>query len=91
MIVDTEHEHFLSFQRIRKSDNRQVPGTVTSAADTPRSYFVDVPTGTLQRNRGDLNIRPNDSDTGEPTCQTSRSPILTRSKTGIQIRPPNRL
>ena len=29
------------------TDNRQVPGTVTSTADIPRSYFVDVPTGTL--------------------------------------------
>ena len=71
------------------TDNRHIPGRVTSTAETPRSYFVDTPSGTLRRNRGDLNVMPDNCDTGEPT-QTVRSPILTRSKTGTQIRPPNR-
>ena len=60
-------------------------------AGTPRSYLVDTPTGTLRRNRGDLNVMPHGHNTDELTSQTVRSPILTRSKTGTQIRPPDRI
>ena len=73
------------------TDNRHVPGRVTSTAGTPRSYLVDTPTGTLRRNRGDLNVMPHGHNTDEQTPQTVRSPILTRSKTGTEIRPPDRL
>ena len=34
------------------------PGTVISAADTPRSYIVETPTGEVQRNRSQLRVAP---------------------------------
>ena len=48
------------------TDDRHVPGTVSTTADAPHSYFVDVPTGPLRRNRADLNIMPNDANVDEP-------------------------
>ena len=71
------------------TDNKHIPGQVTSTAETPRSYYVDTPTGLLRRNRRDLNIMPNNHITDEQT--PVRSPIVTRSKTGVQIKAPERL
>ena len=72
------------------TDDKHVPGTVSTTADTPRSYFVDTPTGTLRRNRADLNMMLNDANVDEPTHRTARSPVQTRSKTGTQVKPPSR-
>ena len=72
------------------TDNKQIPGRVTSTAETPRLYYVDTPTGILQRNRGDLNVMPSHHNTDKQT-QTVRSPIATRSKSGILSEPPQKL
>ena len=78
------------------TDNRSSAGRVTTPADAPRSYLVQTPAGQVRRNRAHLTVRP-DSDspdradpTGTSTRET-RSPIMTRSRTGAQVTPPERL
>ena len=58
-----------------------------------RSYEVQTPTGLSRRNRSQLHERPVDDETPTTNIRHSahRSPILTRSKTGTVLRPPNRL
>ena len=56
-----------------KSDKRPTQGTIHSDATTPRSYWVDTPSGKLRRNRRHLTVVPPNS--------VSRDPIITRSKT----------
>ena len=73
------------------TDNRLIPGQVTSTADTPRSYLVDTPTGIMRRNRCDLRVIPNDHNVDKGTHQNPRCPILTRSRIGTLLKPPDRL
>ena len=56
-----------------KSDKRPTQGTIHSDATTPRSYWVDTPSGKLRRNRRHLTVVPPNT--------VSRDPIITRSKT----------
>ena len=78
-----------------RTGDRQVPGTIVSSASTPRSYVINTPTGQVRRNRRDLVPLPEDQsleqNSGEPTKahRATRSPIVTRSKTGTIVRPPN--
>ena len=67
--------------------NRQVPGTVTQSADTPRSYRVDIPSGLVRRNRRDLRPR---QQAIENESENTRI-IMTRSRSGASIHPPDRL
>jgi len=72
------------------TDGHNTSGRVMRMADTPRSYVVQTPTGNLRRNRHQLN--PNLSPTDpQPTTAGDRSPIMTRSRTGTPISPPDRL
>jgi len=84
-----------------RTGNSQTPGRVISNAGTPRSYVVSTPNGLVRRNRQHLNHRlssandnaidtPDDSTTS-PTTEPSRDRIMTRTQTGTDIRPPNRL
>ena len=78
-----------------------VAGRTVTMAETPRSYIVQTPTGEMRRNRSQLNIAPPtaDTQTADDIPQTAshteeeqaRSPIMTRSRTGTHIAPPNRL
>lgn len=76
------------------SDNTAVRGRVINPADTPRSYLVETPTGEVQRNRQHLNVVP-DHPANEPAESTNKteSPnrIMTRSRTGTLVKPPQRL
>ena len=86
-----------------RSGKEKVLGTVSSEADMPRSYLVSTPSGPTQRNRIDLNSKPQPGK--EPNCEVSsrstqwdpisqpltRSPIKTRSTTATPIIPPDRL
>ena len=83
-----------------------VPGRVVQETRS-RSYEVQTPTGVIRRNRSDLHARPEDdhneppieSSNGEDGPQTVpqsrsefvRSPAVTRSRTGTNTRPPDRL
>ena len=87
-----------------RTGNYQTPGRVVSSSSAPRSYVVSTPTGQVRRNRQHLNQRLNtandnvtdnpddDSSTTSPhTTEPPRDRIMTRTQTGTDIRPPNRL
>ena len=61
---------------IRTGDDEPVPGCIVSPAETPRSYIVSTPDGELRRTRYHL---------------TERSPVMIRSRSGVTLRPPDRL
>lgn len=81
------------------------PGIVTSAHSTPRSYLVTGPQGTVQRNRSHLipmpelgsecEQQPLKADRGEETpptvTPTVSSPHVTRTRSGREIKKPDRL
>ncbi len=75
------------------SEKHPTRGRVISPAEAPRSYVVDTPSGQLRRNRGHLNIVPKETETGGPALETESPPraIMTRSCTGTETRPPERL
>jgi len=60
---------------IRTGDDEPVPGYIVSPAETPRSYIVSTPDGEL-RTRYHL---------------TERSLVMTRSRSGVTLRPSDRL
>ena len=75
------------------SESQPVQGKVISTAGSPRSYVVSTPSGEIHRNRSHLNIVP---DKPEPEHEETRTDlstkvIMTRSRTGTEIRPPERL
>ncbi len=67
----------------------QAPGQVTAHADTLRSYLVTTPTGVIRRNRAHLTVNPDTQSVDTPDDH-DRSPIMTRSRTGTRVTPPNR-
>ena len=71
------------------STDQPVSGTVISPADTPRSYMVETPAGLLHRNRQHLNQVPKNEESSNQETFT-REPIMTRSRTGTRIQPPDR-
>ena len=76
------------------SGDRPVEGRVVHPAETPRSYIVETPSGRVRRNRVHLNPMPNDATddaTIDHTQRPSRDPIMTRTRTGTAIHPPDRL
>jgi len=72
----------------------QVSGQVVSPAATPRSYIIDVPTGCVRRNRAHIIPQPATSQNNdEPPSHntTNRERIVTHSRSGVSVRPPDRL
>jgi len=70
-----------------------VTGRVVTHADAPRSYVVNTSNGsTIRRNRSQINVVPNStpSSNSEPS-EPIRELIMTRSRTGTKITPPQRL
>ena len=65
------------------TDGQNTPGRTVRRAEEPRSYIVQTITGEVRRNRSQLNINP--------STTTDSSPVMTRSRTGTAINPPNRL
>ena len=65
-------------------------GRTVSMTDTPRSYIVDTPSGQIRRNRSHININPNNTESDHNSTE-QRSPIMTRSRSGANIHPPERL
>ena len=72
-------------------DTQPISGRVNTFADTPRSYLVETPSGQVRRNRHHLNKVPETSHLSE-SSNTIPSPnvIMTRSRTGTFIHPPDR-
>ena len=74
------------------TDGQPTTGRIVQAANAPRSYIVDTPSGSIRRNRSQLNPMPATSTANAtPTTTRTRSPIRTRSRTGTHIAPPKRL
>ena len=76
------------------TDGSHSPGRVTAPANAPRSYLVETQHGQVRRNRTQLNIVPDthqarSDHTSDPL--TPRSPIMTRSRTGTHVAPPDHL
>ena len=72
-------------------------GTVLRPAATPRSYIIQTPSGQIRRTRQHLNVVPRNQDQVTPPQEkdnppvTTRSPIVTRSRSGTTVQPPDRL
>lgn len=78
------------------TDDNRISGRVRGPADTPRSYLVETPSGQIRRNRVQLNPMPHTQTHGptepvNPVSNENHSPIMTRSRTGTRINPPERL
>ena len=87
---------------VRTPVGRQITGTVKQQSSSPRSYYVETPTGSLRRNRLHLtpiplplfdspSDRSSDSQSPSPVPPSVRSPVKTRLRTGTVINPPDRL
>lgn len=72
------------------TDDQTMPGRVVTPADAPRSYLVDTPHSQVRRNRRHLNPRAPTDETPAETSDPTPSPIMTRSRTGTTVRPPDR-
>ena len=73
------------------SGDQPAAGTVVSPVNTPRSYAVETPTGQVRRNRQHINVMPGDQESIDQTIPPAPEPIMTRTRTGTVIRPPDRL
>ena len=86
------------------SEDEPVRGRVLTNAGTPRSYVVQTPTGEVRRNRSQLRIVPETPQAmpettpcspGNATTVATSPPdsprvIMTRTRTGTEIKPPER-
>ncbi len=79
------------------SEREKIPGRVVANAGTPRSYVVETSRGEIKRNRKHLNVDPSQADQSstsyqqEEVARNSPKVIMTRSRTGTNVRPPERL
>ena len=85
------------------SEDKPIPGRVVAAGETPRSYIVETDSGQLQRNRCQINVAltPDPSSSlddsavelqqSQSVCPDPPRRILTRTQTGTDIQPPERL
>ena len=78
------------------SEGEPIPGTVVSTAPTPRSYIIDTPNGEVRRNRSQLRVVPSDTpslaqEEPSPVASEDQPCRVTRSRAGIQLKPPDRL
>ena len=83
-----------------QTESGDIPGRVISAAAEPRSYVVETPLGRVRRNRSHLKVIPTPVikeedeehlDDEVPEGESRPNVIMTRSRTGTEIRPPDRL
>ena len=74
------------------SESDTISGTVVSAGENPRSYIVETLIGQVQRNRSHLHVVP-ESSAEEQSSTSASTPqvIMTRSKTGATLNPPDGL
>ena len=80
------------------TNGKKKPGDVIQPAEEPRSYWVGSQHGQVRRNRCDLSAVPEGEGSQtereqkkEVVPATQRSPIQTRSRSNISIKPPERL
>ena len=74
------------------TDGHNTSGRTVTCGNTPRSYIVETPNGEVRRNRTQLYINPSDNDNDKhPVTTESHTHIMTSTKTGTPIHPPERL
>ena len=74
------------------TDRQPVTGRVVTHATTPRSYVVNTSNSTVRRNRSQINVAPNSTSSSSSNVPNPiREPIMTRSRTGTPVAPPDRL
>ena len=74
------------------TNGRPTEGITDPHTVAPRSYMVTTSSGTIRRNRSQLNAVPNTAPRpGPPPSTTTRKQIMTHSRTGTAITPPQRL
>ena len=83
------------------SEDKPIPGRIVTADETPRSYVVETESGELNRNRSQIVVVPESEP--DPAPETEAEPeqqlalttpprrIMTRTRTGTSILPPERL
>ena len=83
------------------SEDKPIPGRIVTADETPRSYVVETESGELRRNRSQIVVVPESEP--DPAPETEAEPeqqsalttpprrIMTRTRTGTSILPPERL
>ena len=72
------------------TQRNQVSSHVVSSAATPQSYIIDVPTGRVRRNTANIIPQPTiTSSNSESPSDDAR--MITRSRSGVLMRPPDRL
>ncbi len=69
----------------------QVSGQVVNRTTTPRSYHVEVQSGTVRRNRSDLRLRTSSTQEPQQGTTSASNTRVTRSRDGTAIRPPDYL
>ena len=74
-----------------QTENTQVPGTIVQQAVTPRFYIVSTPTGQIRRNRISLRHQREREMTTEINVNEPLRSVVTRSQTGVIVKPPNQL
>ena len=78
---------------ITEGDQRTT-GTVLQPANTLRSYIMNIPSGQVRHNQQHFNVVPQDHSPTRPTYQKqdnhTRDPIITRSRSGTIIHPPDK-
>lgn len=72
------------------SNGKKTSGRIVSQTSMPRSYVVQTDTGQFRRNRCHLNQAPTPSPV-IGNSQSENTQVMTRSRTGTTIRPPDRL
>ena len=75
------------------TESEPMSGRVISTAGRPRSYVVETPSGQIERNRSQLIVVPENSETNQQPDVETETPyrIMTRSRTGTAVNPPDRL
>ena len=73
------------------TNGRVTSGQVVTPVDAPRSYLINTSSGLIRRNRRDLTPIPDGSSQPNGAPETVTNQIMTRSRTGTSIHPPNRL
>ena len=69
-----------------QSDSDPTRGRVVTAAETPRSYVVEIPTGEVRRNRSQLRVIPENNPTSTTASEGSQPPEspLQKDKTAAE-------
>ena len=74
------------------TEGRHIAGRTVTTGHTPRSYIIETARGEIRRKISQLNVYPSTTDNSSRQAEDlHRSQIMTCSRTGTPISPPERL